>query len=144
MIFLFNDLLVETKPMKKSGVEVFKLKHSYHLVQVQPVDIPDTKGTSFSSEREIDYLCSSQILTPFTSIKISDTRFGFSLMADGDTVMVKLYAASAEEKEYWMKDLCSLRNEIEDRRKHYNGTTLKIAETNFYSYYFLTLVDSFL
>ena len=49
MVFLFNDLLVDTKPVKKSGVEVFKFKNSYHLVQLLPVILPDDlKGTHHS------------------------------------------------------------------------------------------------
>lgn len=45
MVILFNDLLIDTKPVKKNGVEMLKLKNSYHLVQLYPVKLPeDAKG----------------------------------------------------------------------------------------------------
>lgn len=102
MVFLFNDLLVDTKPVKKSGVEVFKFKNSYHLVQLLPVVLPDD---------------------------LKDNRFGFALRADGDTVdVVRFFAASTQERDEWVNELNSLRQDINAKREHHNDLVLERAK----------------
>lgn len=49
VIFLFNDLLLEAKPMVKKGkkgepdLNVLKYMHSWNLYHVYPTAIPDTE-----------------------------------------------------------------------------------------------------
>jgi hypothetical protein len=53
VVILFNDLLLETKPMVKKGrkgepdLQVLKYLHSWNLYHVSPAPMPDTERSSF-------------------------------------------------------------------------------------------------
>ena len=53
VVILFNDLLLETKPMVKKGrkgepdLQVLKYLHSWNLYHVSPAPMPDTERSFF-------------------------------------------------------------------------------------------------
>lgn len=144
MVFLFNDLLLETKPIKKNGVEVFKFKNSYHLVQLQPATFPDNlKGTDILHPF-LYFLCACLTLSACLFSVIVDGRIGFSLQASGDTVDVARFFTSSQERDEWFKDLSLLHQDLESKRDHHNGmhSGRTISRLNTYTTHSLCAMQS--
>lgn len=119
-MILLNDILIDTKPVKKSGVEMYEFKNSYYLVQVQPVRLLDEKGAACVCAPSRVVSGAHAIVT---LMSLAEGRYGFALRSDGDNVdVVRFFAATAQEREKWVNELSNLRQHINAKRQHHSGT----------------------
>ena len=131
VMFLFNDLLVETKPIKRSSAKSpsghstsFQYERCFHLYRLYPRSLPDTNSEfpvppplflpRFSDISTKDLTC-SRLLSK------TGEKHGIALVTDGDLTMVRLYASTALEKDQWIKHFNLVKLEIELKRKEHDG-----------------------
>ncbi|KAL6070964.1 RhoGEF domain containing protein [Balamuthia mandrillaris] len=102
VLFLFNDLLVEASPPKKTkdSTTAYKFQNMYTLHTLTPENLPDDPKLGF----------------------------GFALYALKGERVVELYAPSDAIRQEWVKDLSAVKQEIENRHKELSDIKKQVTQ----------------